>query len=164
MHKGDPVGCIERLFITVRCEDSRGVVQEVDPTNSVNPDAQDAETWTALVVAVQFLPRIFDSLPSFLRTLPVLRRSLQPLHPRQSAEQAPSDERRIHAPLYASTCSARFCRRCILRSTCASCQRGRLRGPGRTPCRPLVSGVRGEGFGGVEGGHTEPVGLLGVHL
>jgi hypothetical protein len=51
MHEEDPASCIERRFITARCEDSKGVV-EVDALDSVNSDTQDAEAWTVLVVAV----------------------------------------------------------------------------------------------------------------
>lgn len=117
-----------------------------------------------LVVAVQFLPRILDFLSPFFRTLPISRRSLQPLHPRESAEPARNGEQRTNAPLYASTCSARSCRYYTLRSIFASCQRDRLRGLGRIPCIPLVSGVRDGGIRGVEGEHTEPVRLLWMHM
>ena len=47
-------------------------VTGTDALGGVNTDTRDAEAWTVLVAAVQFLPRILDFLSSFLRILPVL--------------------------------------------------------------------------------------------
>jgi len=137
---------------------------DADALGGMNTDSQRAGV-DCLVVTVQFLPRILDLLSPFLRVLPVSRRSFQSLRPRESAEPTRSGEqKKTDAPLYANTCSTRSCRCCILRSICASCQRDRLRGLGRIPCRPLVPGVRDVGIRGLEDEHTEPVGLLWVHV
>jgi len=112
-------------------------VTGTDALGGVNTDTRDAEAWTVLVAAVQFLPRILDFLSSFLRILPVLCRNLQSLHPRQSAEQARNSEQGANGPLHTNTYSTRSYRCCILWSICASCQRDRLGEPGRIPCRPV---------------------------
>ena len=81
-----------------------------------------------------------------------------------SKMQARSGGINVNAPLYAGTYSARACRCCIPPSTYAICRRGRLRGPGRILCRPLVSQSDARNSKGVKCEHTEPVGFLRMHL
>jgi len=111
-----------------------------------------------LVVTVQFPST--HSQSSFACSRFRAEASSRCAHASQQNRHATASKK-IDAPLYAGTCSTRSCRCCTLRSICVSCQRDRLRGLGRIPCRPLISGARDGRIRGADGKHTEPVGLLG---